>query len=153
MKKDPREKALSYAYRLLNIRPRSVMEIRTKLKGKGYSAAISEEIIDDLKKEGQLCDFAFARMWIENRLLYKPKGLTALRYELKLKGVPGPVIDEAISEAASGIDECKMARDIAQERVKSLKHLPEQKKKKNIHDFLFRRGFKFETIDRVLNEL
>lgn len=153
MKKDPRRKALNYAHRLLNIRPRSVKEVYGRLRGKGYSGQLIDKVVKELEDNKLLDDFKFARLWIDNRLQFKPKGVIALRYELKEKGISTSVIDKAINEKAVGFDEYETARELAEEKLQNLKDIPEIKQKKKIYGLLYRRGFKFEVIERILEEI
>ena len=78
----------------LSVRPRSVTETRQRLHHLGYPHALVDTVIDRLIEMDYLDDAAFARDWVESRDRARPRGETALRRELALKGVPREVVDE-----------------------------------------------------------
>ncbi|MCK4649219.1 RecX family transcriptional regulator, partial [bacterium] len=61
------KKAKDYAFKLLSYRPRSIKEIRNRLKKKDYSSKVILEVIKDLKRLKFLNNKEFARMWVESR--------------------------------------------------------------------------------------
>ena len=86
------------AARFLEARMRSVHETRQRLLQAGYPAPLVEEVIGRLVGIGYLDDAAFARAWIESRDRAHPRGATALRRELTLKGVTPDLIRQALAE-------------------------------------------------------
>ena len=96
-----RTKALNNAYMLLRIRPRSEREVRDRLRLKSYGPDLVDEIVEGLKKTGEIDDFKFASFWIESRMHLNPAGDVVLKHELKIKGVEAGVI-VVRSAAAAG---------------------------------------------------
>jgi regulatory protein len=94
---DP-EVVLAAAARFLEVRPRSVAEVRRRLRSAGYSAALVEGALVRLVELGFLDDAAFARAWVESRDRARPRGERALRVELRQKGVGREETDEALGE-------------------------------------------------------
>jgi len=97
---------LEAAARFLEVRSRSVAEVRRRLTGAGYDPDLVEGAIARLLDLGLLDDEAFARAWIESRDRARPRGERAIRQELGMKGVDRPTIDLVLSErreAAAGI--------------------------------------------------
>jgi regulatory protein len=97
---------LEAAARFLEVRSRSVVEVRRRLTGAGYDPDLVEGAIARLLDLGLLDDEAFARAWIESRDRARPRGERAIRQELGMKGVDRPTIDLVLSErreAAAGI--------------------------------------------------
>ena len=154
MEKDKKlKRALNNAYCLLRSRPRSEAEIRMRLKLKGYGAAEIEEAVAALARAGQIDDAKFARLWIDSRMQANPMGDIVLKRELKAKGVSEPIIESALAEKAERYDEYATALNMASERLKQLAKLDRRKALKRLHDFLLRRGFGFEVIQKVIGEL
>jgi regulatory protein len=83
---------LEAAAAFLAVRPRSVDETRRRLRHLGYAAAPIEVVIDRLLAYGYLDDDVFARAWVESRDRARPRGETALRRELTLKGIDREII-------------------------------------------------------------
>jgi regulatory protein len=91
-----REVVLAAAARFLEVRPRSVAEVRRRLRSAGYAAALVDRAVDRLVELGFLDDAAFARAWVESRDRARPRGERALRVELRQKGVGREETDEAL---------------------------------------------------------
>ena len=100
---DP-EVVLAAAARFLEVRPRSVAEVRRRLRSAGYSAALVEGAVVRLVELGFLDDAAFARAWVESRDRARPRGERALRVELRQKGVGREETDEALGERRDEAD-------------------------------------------------
>jgi len=146
-------RAKNNAYALLRQRPRSEYEIRNRLKLKGYDDTIIEEIVAFLKKTGDIDDHKFARIWMESRMHRNPMGDVVLKHELRSKGVKDSIIEATLSEKAAKYDEYEVAFSMASERFKRFKKLDRAKAMKRIYDFLMRRGFKYDTISRIIENL
>jgi regulatory protein len=147
------KKALGNAYALLRQRPRSEHEIRERLKLKGYAADAIEGCVETLRLAGEIDDTRFARLWVESRMRRNPMGDVVLRHELKAKGVDEAIITEALAEKAKAFDEYAVALNMARERFRQLAKLDRKKAMKRLYDFLVRRGFKFDMVERVIEEL
>ena len=100
---DP-EVVLAAAARFLEVRPRSVAEVRRRLRSAGYSAGLVDGALDRLMELGFLDDAAFARAWVESRDRARPRGERALRVELRQKGVGREETDEALGERRDEAD-------------------------------------------------
>jgi regulatory protein len=92
---DP-EVVLAAAARFLEVRPRSVAEVRRRLRSAGYASALVEHAVERLVELGFLDDAAFARAWVESRDRARPRGERALRVELRQKGVGREETDVAL---------------------------------------------------------
>jgi len=146
-------RALNNAYALLRQRPRSEHEIRERLKLKGYAAGIIEECVEALRAAGEIDDSRFARLWVESRMRSNPMGDVVLRHELKSKGVSDAIITEALAAKHEAFDETAIARDMARERFKRFAKTDPRKAMKRVYDFLTRRGFGFDIIQRIMDEV
>jgi SOS response regulatory protein OraA/RecX len=101
---------LDAAARFLEVRPRSIAEVRRRLHDNGYRDDLVEGAIARLADLGMLDDAAFARAWIESRDRAHPRGAWALRDELRRKGVAAEDIEGALAAreaAAAGDDEAE----------------------------------------------
>lgn len=146
-------RARNNAYALLRQRPRSKYEIRNRLKLKGYDEAVIDEVVASLTKINEIDDEKFARIWVESRMQMNPMGDVVLRHELKEKGVSDSIIEATLAEKAEKYDEYEVAFSMAKERFERFKKLDRQKAMKRVYDFLVRRGFKYDTIRRIIEEL
>jgi regulatory protein len=147
------QKAKNNAYCLLRSRPRSEFEVRQRLKIKGYGSDIIEAIICDLKRIGEIDDAKFAHLWVESRMHQNPMGDIVLRRELQEKGISDTIIEATLADKAVLYDEFKVASDMAEERFRQFAKLDKKKALKRLYDFLLRRGFTFDTVQRVVSEI
>lgn len=103
---DPAE-VLTAAARFLEARPRSTDEVRHRLREAGYRADLVEAALLRLTELGFLDDAGFARTWVESRDRARPRGVRALRDELRRMGVAAADIEGALAAreaVASGDD-------------------------------------------------
>ena len=152
MKKDKTDKAIAYAHRLLNIRPRSEHELRDRLFRKGFSRTATQNTISLLKDSSIIDDVRFARLWIDSRMQTNPKGSLQLRRELQAKGVASSVIDRVLSEEGREKDG-SVIRKLAERKKEELRRVPDVAARKKLFAYLARRGFTFDSIEDVLREL
>ncbi|HKY89345.1 MAG TPA: regulatory protein RecX [Candidatus Limnocylindrales bacterium] len=89
---------LEAAASFLTVRPRSVEEVRRRLRHLGYRHDLVNGVVARLVELGYLDDEAFARAWVESRDRARPRGAGALRRELSLKGVERSVVDAVLDE-------------------------------------------------------
>jgi regulatory protein len=144
-------RAHSYLLRLLNLRPRSTYEAKTRLQARGFSSEIIEKLIAYAEVGGLLDDEAFARLWIEERKIAKPKGRFALEQELRAKGIDPDIIARSLKDATA--NEELIAHQLAKDRLaRYAKETPENRQRK-LGLFLRRRGFSLEIIAKVLKAL
>ena len=140
-----REKAL----RLLDYRPRSSKEIERRLAKAGFAQEVVEETLKRLEELGLIDDLQFARVWINHR---KALGKTRIKWELRQKGVSNDVVEEALS-AVDPEMEYQSAVKAARSRWGKDKDPDKRTRRRRLAAFLQRKGFGWDVINGVLNEL
>jgi regulatory protein len=145
-------KAKSDALRLIAHAPRSVQELRTRLKQKKYGDELIDEVIEAFKKQGLLDDEKFAKLFAQSRVHTRPSGRRQLEFDMRRKGLSRETIGKAIEDLGE-VDEKKTARDLVAGRFAKMTGVSDEKKKSRLFGFLKRRGFASQTIYAVLNEL
>lgn len=143
----------AYALRLLELRGRSVRDIRDKLKLKGAPPADIDLVIDDLLSLGLLDDEKFARDWIDSRRHFRPTGVVRLRQELFAKGIDREIVDQTVREYKSNSDEFPAALDLAKRKLKLYRKLDTDTARRRLAGFLARRGYEASVVSKVLKEL
>ena len=84
---------LKAAARYLELRTRSIDEVRRHLGAARFPNSLVEGTITRLVELGLLDDQAFAEAWVESRDRARPRGSQALRRELALKGIDRETIE------------------------------------------------------------
>jgi regulatory protein len=146
---DEVEKAHEKALRFLAHRPRSEVEVRTRLARYGLSQPVVRAVLHRLRTTRLIDDVAFAAFWVENRSTFRPRGHRALRVELRQKGVA----DEEIEAVLDGVDEPENARRTAEKKAERLQGLTARERRRKLREFLARRGFEYGIISDVIDEL
>ena len=133
-------KAYNISLRFLAPRPRSVAEMRRHLMKKEISVPVIDETLQKLMEEKLLDDEAFARMFVESRERHKPRSRFALTCELRQKGIKDDIIEKSLKD----IDEETSAWNAVRPRLKTWQHLPPDKFKKKVFNYLQYRGFGYD---------
>ncbi len=140
------------ALRFLKIRPRSIAELREKLKNKDFPLQDIEAVINDLIASKFLDDRAFTKSWITYRLA-RPFGFRRIIQELKSKGIDQSIIDEMMGQLDAGYSAQDTAFELAQRRWQRFSGIDPVKKQKRVMDFLLRRGFEVDTVIKIIKKL
>lgn len=153
---DAISKAYEAGLRLLTTRPRSSDEIRRALQQRQIPDEVIEAALERLNQQGYVDDAAFVRFWIENRTQFKPLGVRALRYELRQKGVPNSIVDEALAELPDD-EEADLAYRALLPRLRRLRGQSQREVQQQLYAFLQRRGFSpsmsREALKRLIQEV
>jgi len=139
------EAAYSRTLDYLSYRPRSRAEVTTYLHKRGLAEDQIEAIANRLERAGLLDDETFAQFWVENRERHRPRGLHALRYELRSKGIGEDTIDRALAS----VDVSASAHRAASRKAQQLSHLDRQAFTRKLVEYLARRGFDYEVAREV----
>lgn len=148
------DKSFQAALRMLEARPRSVAEIRDKLRRKEFEPEAIERTLDRLNTLGLIDDADFARRWVENRMLMNPRGKGALRNELRRKGIDRDIAEAVLGDGELLGDQGEQA--LAVGRVALHKYANASDKLifiRKLGGYLQRRGFSFDTIRPVIDTL
>ncbi len=144
-------KAVEKALAFLTSRPRSVREVRDRLKAKEIPPTTIDAVMERLQGWGYIGDEGFARYWIENRSANQPRGKRLLRQELWLKGVERETVEQALDQA--DLHEEASALELGRKRQRQLRALDEQTQRRRLSAYLQRRGYDWPTVKRVLDQL
>lgn len=144
-------KATTAALNLLARRPRSLREVRDRLRQKGYDPATIDAAVTKLEGWRYVDDADFARYWVENRATHKPRGRRLLEQELRQKGVEREIVRETLDEAE--LDEHAAALDLGRAKLRSYAGLEPPVVRRRLASFLARRGYGFDVVKPVMEQL
>lgn len=146
--------AMQTALDYLGYRARTEREVRRKLAGRDFGEAVIERTVARLVELDYLDDAAYARSYIEARFRNRGYGPQRLRTDLMRRGVARTLIDAALEALVEDDDVLEAARTHAARRWPRLAaETDPRKRRRKLSDFLLRRGFSFDTIRRVVDEL
>lgn len=148
------DKVYSAALRYLDARPRSTAELREKLERKEYAAEMIDVALARLTELGLVDDAAFARFWVENRQIIRPRGSQALRDELRRKGVARDVINTTLTDTELVGDQNAQAWTLARAAMRKYGSITDRQSfQRRMGGYLQRRGFGFDTVRPILATL
>jgi regulatory protein len=145
---DDPELVLAAALRFLEVRSRSIAEVRRRLTGAGYRPELVDGAVARLVELGMLDDAGFGRAWLESRDRARPRGERALRQELRLKGLEGSLVDELLGERAAADDDVDRvaARRVLDRHAAALARVADPRvRRQRAYALLARNGFDPET--------
>ena len=144
--------AKTIAFRLLKIRSRSENEIRERLKQKHISSATIDHTVVVLKNTRLIDDQQFTKDWIQARL-NRPFGLRRIHVELIKKGINKEIIKEEFAQIKTYYQESEIVETLAKRRAARYANIDRQKRKKRVFDYLARRGFSLDAIQKAIQTL
>ncbi len=142
------DKAKDYAFRLLAFCPRTRKEIKDKLSQRSYSPDTIAQVLEMMATYNYVNDREYASLWIQNCIKIKPLGRWRIKQELLAKGIHSDFIDEAIVTLLDEETEYSMARSLIDRKAKF-----RGDNIRKIFDYLRRRGFSKEIINRIVREV
>jgi len=129
--------------RLLRYRPRSVAEARKRLRSLRFSDTQIDKTISKAQSLGLLDDEAFAKVWIEDRLLSHPLSRRAIMQELTDKGIDRVLAGNTLNVLYPAASEREVAIKLAGNRLSRYANLDTTTRTQRTISFLARRGFDF----------
>ena len=146
-KRAARNDARLRAVNMISARPLSRQELQKRLTNKGAEESDAEAAADWLENIGALDDLAYAKTVVRH---YSESGYgeAKLRDELRRRGVPRELWEEALSTAPDPAE--TLSRVIAS-RIRG-KRLDDKGRKK-LSDLLLRRGFSWRDVRSALSAL
>jgi regulatory protein len=150
---DTKVKAYQIATRFLSYRSRSIYELRTRLERDNIDSSIIDRTIQKLLDQQLLDDNRFAELFTESRILHRPVGISRLRRELRQKGIDEEIIARIEEQYFNDEDELKRAMQAADKKLRSDRSTDPLVRKRRLAAHLGRRGFNWDTINRLLEQL
>jgi regulatory protein len=149
-----RGNAYRAAVRILTKRAKSSGELRRKLREYSYESEAIEWSITRLTELGILNDEEYARTVVRSQLSRKPAGRRLLAGKLREKGIDQATTDLVLDEMLEDRDTIADARILAQQAARSISDRYEREVRiRRISGRLARRGFDFDVIRKVVDEL
>lgn len=121
-------------------RDHSRKELYEKIKRKGITDQVADEVLDHYEEKGWINDENFAELFVNSKIRYEKYGRQALKYKLREKGVSQDIIDKVLEEIEPETEE-ENARSIALKKALSTQKVEHQKRVNQIVGMLVRKGY------------
>ena len=137
--------------RRLEAAPRTRAQLATTLRERNVPDDVAQRVLDRFEEVALIDDRAFAMMWVESRQRARHLSGRALRSELRTKGVPDELINEAVGSVTAE-DELRGAREVAARKARSVVGLPRAVQVRRISGALSRKGYGSAVCAQVVRE-
>lgn len=145
-----RTRALDY----LAHKPRTEFEVRRKLEQKEYASPVIERVVTYLHDRGYLNDEEYAEEYVRNRFASKGYGPVRLRQELRKRGVDRSLAEAAVDDFFEEADALDAAREKAEKGwARYAREEDARKRRDKLYRYLKRRGYTYDTIRQVIDEV
>jgi len=148
-----RQECFDYAMKYLGTRLHSRAELRRKLVRREYGDQVIDGVLDDLARMGYLDDARFAKTKALSAAEHKHHGRRRAFMELIKAGVKKDVADAALNDVYDKNDSLAAARQLAERKAASLRRLEPLVARRRLAGMLQRRGFDYETIKPVIDQV
>jgi regulatory protein len=126
-------------------------ELFTKIKNKGITDDVANEILAKYEELGYIDDKKFAENFIYSKQKYEKLGKRSIGYKLKFKGVAQEIIDEALLDVDEEEEEDN-ARLLLERKMRSTKKLEPHKRITNLASMLARKGYSSSVAFKLAKE-
>jgi regulatory protein len=127
-------------------------DVRKKLFDWGVNSGDTEKIINQLMEEKFLDEWRFARLFASGKFRNNKWGKVKITYELLRKNIARNIIEDAIRR----IDDNEYLDALKNELVKKQRSISandESGLKSKLHSFASSKGYEFELINQVLDDM
>jgi regulatory protein len=140
------------ALNLLAASPRSARDLKRRLVLKGEPPEYADLAIEKLINLGLLNDADYARQLTRSKMSGPGHSRRRMQQELFKRGVNRDVADEAIADVMSdeSIDTGAIIERIARRKAQSLAKSDPASRKRRLYDFLARRGYDHDDIQKAI---
>ncbi|MDO4518870.1 MAG: regulatory protein RecX [Eubacteriales bacterium] len=152
MTSEEQKNARRKAMHLLEVMSRTEKGLSDRLRQAGFSEEAVIDAVEYVKSYGYIDDQRYAYSYLSGSADYKSK--RKMFQELQRKGVSGEIISNVWEEfqEINDISEREVLKKTILKKCEPESELSE-KEMRRLYGFLARRGFAFEDISAVLNEL
>ena len=148
-----RQECFDHATKLLGMRLHSRSELRRKLVRGEYGDAVIDGVLDDLTRMGYVDDQRFAKTKALSAAQHKHHGKRRAMVELMKSGVERETANRAVEDVYEQTDSLALARQLVAKQTPRLRKLDPLVARRRIVGMLQRRGFDYDTIRPVIDEV
>jgi regulatory protein len=148
---DPEAVARSVALRRLTVGPQTRAQLTQALRRRGVPDDASAAVLDRLAEVGLVDDAAFAGAWVETRHAGRGLARRALAHELRHRGVPDDLVDDAL-DRLSPDEERATALALVQARLPATRRLAPLTRRRRLIGLLARKGYPAGLAASVVRE-
>jgi regulatory protein len=139
---DPVEVAKHIVLTQLTASPKSRHQLEQVLARRSVPPAAAREALDRFTELGYIDDSAFARSWVESRQRSRGLSASALRRELRSKGIDAETADQVIGETVTADGELAAAARLVDKKLRSMRGVDDDTATRRLVGMLGRKGYR-----------
>src|SRR5690606_37317055 len=143
--------ARSIVLRQLAMGPRTRRQLEDKLRDRGCEPQVARTVLDRMTEVGLVDDESYAEMFVRSRQETKGLAASALRHELRQKGVADDVVEAALEEVDPEREK-EQARALVARRLRTMRGLDREVQTRRLAGFLARKGYGSSVSYQVIRE-
>ncbi len=148
---DPYEVARHMVLRMLTMAPRSRSELARKLELRGCAPEVASRVLDRMEEVGLVDDAAYAAMLVRSKQSTRGLARPALRAEMRRKGLPRDVMEDALNQVSAD-DEHEAAARLVAKRLDTMHGLDATVQARRLAGMLARKGYGGALARQVIRE-
>ena len=148
-----RQECFDRAVKYLSQRLHGREELRRKIGRRDYPSDVVEAVLDDLERLGYVDDAKFAAAKAADAAGHKKHGPRRAALELRKVGIDQATVEKAVDAVYEDADSLSVARELAEKKAPALRRLDPAVAKRRLYGMLLRRGFEYETVKPVVDEV
>jgi regulatory protein len=150
MKDDQIEEGFQKALKYISYKPRTKFEVVKKLNENDFNQDIISIVLEMLIEKGYVNDLQYAKNWVENRSVNKPRSKKLITWELKNKQIGEDIISEVTGEM---VPEEELAMLAAEKYARRLSGYEKEVFFRRLSGYLIRRGFSYSTVNSTVQSI
>jgi len=147
---DTHERAFQTTLKFIGFKPRTEYEVIKRLESGGYSQEVISSVMEELRQKHYIRDTDYAAQWVDIRVDIHPRSRRLLARELRGKGIPETIIQDVLSNIPG---EYELASALGNANFEKYRNLDEHAFENKMKGILARKGFDFEIIYEVIEQL
>ncbi len=141
--------ARSDAEKYLSFSERTALQLRSYLIGRKYLEMVADDMLQWALRCGLVDDRRYASIYVRSHSGNSPMGNFRIQMELKKRGISESITDDVLAER----DEQDLYRILLETVKKRYGYLERQAGLRRAKGYLQRRGFQYDLISRVIDEV
>ena len=147
--RDPHAVAKAIVLRQLTNSPKTRAELEEALAKRDCDPLVAKDVLDRLTEVGLVDDAAYAQMFVRSKQRRSGLAASALRRELRAKGVDPDTAGAAVDDVSPALEE-ERARELVRSRLKRLHGLDRAVQVRRLAGLLARKGYPSGMASKII---
>lgn len=149
---DQEKQALSKCMAICSKAEKCISDIQKKLNEWEIDPSESQKIISQLVTEKFIDEERYANYYVRDKFRFNQWGKVKIAFQLKMKKISAQTIQQALDEIDAEAYN-NLLRKLLQDKIRKTKFKNNFDRKAKLYNFATSKGFEFDIISKILNEI